>query len=442
MNNKMRRICRFEFVAVLIFILLSSCAYFNTFYNAQNNFRQGKKLVTHDTLKVDSEFFDKTIEKTTAVIIKYPNSRYIDDALFMMGASYYYKGDYLRALEKLDFVVMNYTDSKFYDDALYYKGLAHYKQDRYAQAIIALEQAKQSKQYRIKAMVALCYVYFKDSNYSGLTDVAASLIAQGIDKKEKRWVLRLLGEAQFEQGQYAESAESFHELLLITRIKEDKREIKLKIAEAYLEMGEYDRCKEFLEGQSDAEFKSLLADLNVKLGNIAKAKEMYFNIAINSNFDFSSEIFYKLAELYRTDDSLELAIATYDSAVNRAPTSEYGIKAKKMVDILRKVEVYSEQTEEMDRAQFLLAEIYFVDFNDPERAMIEYAKVPAEYPQSEWAPKAMYAQFWIAKDIFRDDSLTVLLVKDLVSRYPNSEYAQSVKSFLPAKEDNQDWSEK
>jgi TolA-binding protein len=423
-------------------VLTVQCAYFNTFYNAQKYFRQGKKLVVHDTLKViSSEPFDKTIEKTTAVIIKYPDSRYVDDALFMMGASYYYKGDYRRALEKLDFVVLNYTDSKFHDDALYYKGLAHYQQEKFAQAIIALKQTEKSNQYRVKAMIALCYVYFKDHNYLTLTEVATNLLKEGIDKKEKRWVLHLLGEAQFKQEFYEDALVTFQELLFITRVKKDKREITLKIAETYLEMGEYDRCQEFLRGQADVEFKSILADLNVKLGNIAKAKELYFDIAINSNFDFSSEMFYKLAELYKTDDSLEQAIAYYDSSVNRARASEYGIKSKKMADILSKVDIYSKETENIDHAQFLLAEIYFVDFENPERAVTEYVKVYTDFPQSEWAPKAMYAQFWIAKDIFKNDSLAQSLARDLLKRYPNSEYAQSASIFLPQHEDDEGWLE-
>lgn len=432
---------KLKIAASLLIILLVCCAYFNTFYNAQNNFRQGKKLIIHDTLKVDSEFFDKTIEKTTSVIVKYPGSRYVDDALYMMGASYYYKGDYRRALEKLDFLIVNYADSKFYDDALYYKGLAYYKQGKYAQAIIALDEVQRSDQYRVKAMVGLCYVYFKDNNYAALTEVATNLIEAGIDKKEKRWVLRLLGEAYFEQEEYADAAVAFHDLLSITRVKESEREIKLKIAESYLEMGEFDKCKEFLKGQSDPEFQRILADLNVKLGNIAEAKELYFGIAVNSSFDFSSETFFRLAELYKVEDSLELAIANYDSAVSRAPMSEYGVKAKRMAEILRKVEVFSNETEEVDKAQFLLAEIYFINFDDPQRAMIEYAKVSDEFPQSEWAPKAMYAQFWIAKKVLKKDSLAISVAQDLTNRYPGSDYAQSVKDFLPENEDEEEWSE-
>ena len=46
-------------IAVCFAVIAAGCAYFNTFYNAQNYYRQGMKLVVNDTLKQDSEFFDK-----------------------------------------------------------------------------------------------------------------------------------------------------------------------------------------------------------------------------------------------------------------------------------------------------------------------------------------------------------------------------------------------
>lgn len=417
-------------IIMITVLSMVGCAYFNTFYNAQNYYREGKKLVLNDTLTVDSEFFDKTIEKTTAVIVKYPNSRYVDDALFMMGASYYYKGDYSRALEKFDFLSLNYPQSKFYDDALYYKGLSYYKQHRCGPAIVALKEAMLSEQYEAKSMIALCYVYLKDGNYASLTEVAKDLLKGRLNSKEKRWILHLLGEAQFNQKLYSDAFETFNELLTITRIKEDERTLKLKIAEIYLGMGMYEKCQDFLQGEGDPEFKSVLADLNVKLGNIVKAKELYFEAGINSVSDFASEAFYKLAQLYKGEDSLEMAIAYYDSSINRAPMSEYGTKSKKMADVLKRINVLSQETENIDRAQFLLAEIYFVDFNDSERAVVEYKKVYKNFPKSKWAPKALYAHIWITHNVFNNDSLANLLADDLQTKYPNSEYAKSTKNIL------------
>ncbi len=419
--------------AVLLVVAAAGCAYFNTFYNAQNYYRQGMKLVVNDTLKQDSEFFDKTIEKSTAVIVKYPRSRYVDDALFMMGASYYYKGDYSRALEKLDFLLANYPESKFYDDALYYKGLAYYKEGKFAQATISLKEAQSSKQFSVKSSIILSLVYFKEDNYVALTEVAKDLLQKRIEKQDRRWLLQLLGDAQFNQRLFPDALRTYDELLLITLNKEEERNFKLKIAETYLEMGEYDKCLDFLKGQEDPEFKSMLADLNVRLGNTKKAKEIYLEVGVSNYTEIAAEAFYKLAELCRGEDSLELAVAYYDSSITRAPMSEYGMTSKKVADVLRRIDALTKETENIDRAQFLLAEIYFVDFNDPERAVLEYEKVHENFPKSEWAPKALYARLWIAAHIEKNDSLSQALIDDLILNYPNSEYTEGAKNMLVEK---------
>lgn len=418
--------------------LVCGCAYFNTFYNAQSYYRQAKKRVTHDTLKVDSEDFDKTIEKATAVIVKYPRSRYVDDALFMMGTSFYFKGDYSRALEKLDFLCLNYPESGYCDDAVYFKGLAFYKQKRYGQAIVALKEAVGSKSLRTKAMSALCYVYFKQEDYRSLNETAQALLSERLGAKEKRWVLFLLGESQYDQRDYGGALATFMDLLKITRKDEDKRKIKLKVAQVYLDMGEYEKCREFLAGASDIEFKSILADLNAQLGNTEQAKQIYLDVGTHGSSDFASRAFYKMAELYRLEDSLDWAITFYDSSVVRSQVNEYAIKSKKMANVLRRMKTLLAETEELDRAQFLLAEMYYVDFNEPERAVLEYEKVYVEYPQSVWAPKALYAQLWITHKTLKDSVRVQQLADELLSKYSNSDYGESTRHILSMYQDETD----
>ena len=411
-------------------LLLFGCAYFNTLYNAKSYYRQGKKLVIHDTLRVDSEFFDKTIEKSTVVLVKYPGSRWADDALFIMGASYYYKGDYSRSLEKLDFLAQNYPASHFYDDALYYRGLAYYKQDKLGGAVLALKEAMESKQFQKKSMIALCYVYNKDKNYVALTEAAKNLLARRLDLREKRDVLRLLGAAQFNQKSYAEALTTFNQLLAVTRINEDRRELKLQIAKIYLEMCEYGSCQDFLAGEDDAEFRTLLADLHVRMGNLDKAKELYHEVAQNGSPDFASQSYFKLAKLYEDGDSAELAIAYYDSSTGKSSMGEYGVIAKKRADILKRILNLTKETENVEHARFLLAETYYVDLNEPKKAITEYQMVYQNFPTSPWAPKALYAQFWITKNVFKNDSLANQLAQELLSKYPSTEYALSAKNIL------------
>ena len=407
-----------------------SCAYFNTVYNAKNYFRQGKKLLIHDTLMVDSENFDKAIEKSTAIIVRYPNTRWIDDALHIMGASYYYKGDYQRSMEKLDFLTVNYPQSHFYYDAQYLLGLANYKLKEYGPATVALKEAASSRDYRRKSMIALVYVYYGDGDYSSLYAVADTLMNGSLDYDERRAVLSFVGLAQFSEGRYAEALATSTRLLEITRDEAERRQLKLRIAEIYLQIGEYDLCRDFLVGEAAPEFRDLLAALYIKTGNTQEAEEICHELTLSNQSDIAAKAYYELARIYENDDSTNLSVAYYDSVLLKSPTSTYGLEARKRSDVLKRIQSLVAEKEDTVRAQFLLAEIYFADLDDLPKALEGYQKVYQNHPSSKWAPKALYAHLWIASKIFQSDTLTVRLANDLISDYPRTEYALSAQQIL------------
>ena len=67
---------------------LTSCAYYNTFYNAEQYFEEAEKL----RLEKDGEMipisamdkYGKTIEKSKKVIEEFPESRYVNEARLLM----------------------------------------------------------------------------------------------------------------------------------------------------------------------------------------------------------------------------------------------------------------------------------------------------------------------------------------------------------------------
>jgi TolA-binding protein len=94
---------------------------------------------------------------------------------------------------------------------------------------------------------------------------------------------------------------------------------------------------------------------------------------------------------------------------------------------------YSGSEEEKDRVQFLLAETYFVDLGDVQKAVAEYQKVYTNFPESQWAPKALYAQFWITKNVLHNDSLSAALATTLIAKYPDTGYTESARTILKHK---------
>ena len=89
------------FSCILFMLLFSSCAYFNTFYNAKNYFRSGLAIMETAGRPDDDQIprqaadaFDQAITKSLKVIEQYPDSRFVDDALFILGRSHYYRQEY------------------------------------------------------------------------------------------------------------------------------------------------------------------------------------------------------------------------------------------------------------------------------------------------------------------------------------------------------------
>jgi TolA-binding protein len=411
------------------FLTFTSCAYFNTYYNAQSYYQQGRKLIANDTLKVDSDLFDKAIEKSVNVIVKYPHSRWVGDALFIMGASYYYKGDYNRALEKLNVYIAAYPEARNYNNALYYQALCEYKQGKYSPAIIELKELANIKRFQKRARIALCYVYYRQQDYQSLADVAVALLKVSLSGKEKPQVLSLLGEAQFNLKQYEAALATYKRLLAATHMPEEKRELKLKIGKTYMATGRYEESKNFLTGEEDPEFKVLLAEMYYKLGDIEESRQTYRDVVTSARYEYLSQAYYQLAELWEHEDSMDLAIAYYDTSAMKS-SDEYSRKGKKKADVLKRIRALKADTLNVERAEFLLAEVYFTEFNDLPRALAAYEHVCRAYPKSEWAPKALYARFWIVKNIMKDDSTARILDADLEKDYPGTEYALSADKIL------------
>ncbi|MBD3334604.1 MAG: tetratricopeptide repeat protein, partial [Candidatus Eisenbacteria bacterium] len=124
-------------------LLLPACsrfsAYFNTFYLAKKSYARAERIVENsasDRLPPEAiKQYDKAIEQCTKVIQKGGGWwAGIDDALFLMGASYYGKRDYDEALRRFDELIVNYPESDRIPEALFLSGLSHHHKKNYKQA--------------------------------------------------------------------------------------------------------------------------------------------------------------------------------------------------------------------------------------------------------------------------------------------------------------------
>lgn len=122
-------------VACLAAVLLSSCVYFNTFYNAEKSFRQAEKA--RDTFEREQTgralnqrargtyegLYEKAVRKASLVLDKHRDSDLVDDAMFLIGRALYWKRDYQYAARSLQDLEDNFPDSEFVDRARYWRAL-------------------------------------------------------------------------------------------------------------------------------------------------------------------------------------------------------------------------------------------------------------------------------------------------------------------------------
>ena len=111
-------------------VLTAGCAYFNTFYNASNYYDTGVRALgtaagTENIPQLASDAFAKAIEKSLKVIETYPESRFVDDAFFILGRSHYHRREYGLAERYLGQLLREYPWSPFSDETRIWLAKVH-----------------------------------------------------------------------------------------------------------------------------------------------------------------------------------------------------------------------------------------------------------------------------------------------------------------------------
>ncbi len=118
--------------AILLASALTGCAYFNTFYNANSYFETGLAALAAaggsggTTIpRPAREAFGTAVEKSLKVIDTYPESRYVDDAFFIIGRSHFYRREYGLAERYLRQLLQEYPWSPFVNEARVWLARVH-----------------------------------------------------------------------------------------------------------------------------------------------------------------------------------------------------------------------------------------------------------------------------------------------------------------------------
>ena len=123
----------------------AGCAYYNTFYSARKNFDDAYRQMI---MQPDPEAratasaaaqFDKAIQGSTKIVLEYPDSKWVDDAVLLIGRALLGKGEYPGAQLKFSELGQNFPTSNLLDDAVYWSGVAAERDRRRPEAIVLFD---------------------------------------------------------------------------------------------------------------------------------------------------------------------------------------------------------------------------------------------------------------------------------------------------------------
>ncbi len=420
---------------VLILGLVVGCAYFNTFYNARSYYRSALLLKDQGQSAQAKANFDKAIEKSALVISRWPRSRWVDDALFIIGKSYYEQGEYRRAIKSFEQLEVAFPGSSFVPEAQLYRGLALLRAGEPGAALVVLDGVR-ARYPRLRPIaefnLAMHSIAIGEED-EGI-DSLLSFIKRNPRSSYRREVTRELAEGYLRLKDYQSAEQWFRRYIEVEPKSRLRAEAEVKVAECLLKQERYNEVLGMAR-QVLGKYTELDENLRVIIGRAYLALEredeaLATLLQVRGNNFYGAAAAFLIGSFYEAQGDFSRARVYYDSARLRRSDSEEGVLALKRLALLAALADDTTDRRDVSEKKFLLAEVYNLNLEDYDNALKVYQEVADSFPRSGWAPKALFSQAWILLRRKADTLAAVAVLKKIIANYPDTEYARESRRIL------------
>ncbi|MBD3298924.1 MAG: tetratricopeptide repeat protein [candidate division Zixibacteria bacterium] len=314
-----------------ILLMGSGCVYFNTFYHAKQYYGQGEKMRKQargqSAIGPGKTHYLDAIEKANKVVEEHPDSKYHDDALFMIGMSYFHIQNFTKSEAAFRELLVTHPESKFIEEARLYLARCRIQLgDERAGFRVFTELAETARkdEWRAEALYQRGQFFFDNESY----DSAKTEFMRVIDeypKSERAQESRLLAAQSFRKLDQADKAIALYQPLLE---EEDHPDLQLRayrgIGEAYYESGRPDSGIAVFESLIDDErFEDSVGVIRLSLarglentGDYEAAWRQYERVAaVLERTPYAAEAYFHMAEIKQfQEQDLVAAKDLYDKS--------------------------------------------------------------------------------------------------------------------------------
>ena len=483
---------------VVIFLCSGGCAYYNTFYNAQQYYEEAEKIRLQKegkTIPITAlDKYGKTIQKCQKVLSDYPESKFRTDAFLLMAKSKFYRKDYDLAIDDIRIVTQEGNDNQI-EEAQYLRALCKWKKGNAQTGIDELTrllQISNSKEIQSKCHLSLAEIAqeLKDS------DLAMSHLLDGAkltkSRDQKGVIYGRLAEMAFNKEDYDIAKDSYANVITNSLSKEKIENAHLQLLKILRIQKNYKAASRKIKGMlTDDKFKRIAGNLELELVQLYRAQgeiseiETRLESIVNDypRTPVSAEAYYLLGKIYTSQKwdlnkakeyfdqvskesskslfspmgkSLSKAIGTYQEAQKDLET-HLTILTQDTTQISTESDtsVFDPETGEAiietlnplvsavtpDRTipelYYQLADLEAFSFKRYAQGIQYLNQINSEYPESPFHAKSIFTMAFMFENMA--DSVNAQSTRDhLLESFPNSEYAAYISEDVKVEKKKQE----
>jgi len=343
---------------LLITLGLSGCAYYNTFYNAEEYYAEAQRLTRNNQSETVSReevnLYSKAIEKSKKLLTNYPDSKYRDDAQFIIAKSYYFKGDYLLAKRYFEDLASLYSSSPHAVEVPLWIGRCLVKTGDLDMAQYEASRVLRSDadgKLQADALLLMGEIAVQQDSLR----LAETYLLRVIDRSPDGFTK---AQAQFQVGRMRENQKDYSGALKAYRaVSKYKPSESLKVEAIIRQTSmlkalnrDEDAVSMIKEMLVSDKFVEIRGQLEVELGKlylvmdeVEKAKEKFITIVEDyTRTDVAAEASYYLGELYLTRDfnyeDAKTAFTDVKTQSTRSPLVSKSVQRINQIDRYQKIQ--------------------------------------------------------------------------------------------------------
>ena len=433
-----------KYLCLLLF--LQGCAYFNTFYNAEDLFSRAEQLRVKSLGQPLSsqvvQLYGKAIEKSEKVLREYSDSRYVLDAKLIKGKSHFYRREYDSA-KSIFAELANEKSEMLKLESKYWLALCKWKDLKPQPAIRDLEKLMSltnSKEFQSQIALSIGEISLEIDNLNKASmnfNLGAELSKNRILREQ---VYFQLAEISFEQSKYEDALSSYKKVLNNTISPSRIRESNLKIVQIYRLQGNLDMSSEKIkELLIDNDFNSIKGDLELELvkielqrGKIEYAIENLDRIGQDyPNTKTAIESYYILSNIYLKSPNTDFERAQFfmNESMRQNNNSEFKVLiGKKRDDVNKLIKLNKDlSTAENDikpQLIFNIGEILAFNLSSQNEAVLYFEEIIKNYPNHHLFSSAVFSIYLIYDN--EKDKKSSKYENIILSQFPNSDFSKYI----------------